>query len=158
MQGACLLAIGFVGGDEGGDGDGGGVGEEFGDLVLALVSISSSFVLRAIMGKHGVLARQTAPKAHNMTTHLRYPPDVLIPALLVEAQVLVQTEAHVVAIETVRSEPEVQQVLLERGRNGGFARGRQPRKPDGEAALLAECVTLAAGERRVPGNVAVMRV
>ena len=32
VQLAGLLAVGLVGRDEGGDGDGGGVGEEFGDL------------------------------------------------------------------------------------------------------------------------------
>jgi hypothetical protein len=37
----------------------------------------------------------------HILTYLSYPPDVLIPGLLVEAEVFVQTEAHVVAIETV---------------------------------------------------------
>ena len=51
-------------------------------------------------------------------SHLCYPPDVLISALLVEAQVLVQAEAHIVAVQTVCCEPEVEQVLLERRGDG----------------------------------------
>ena len=45
-------------------------------------------------------------------------------------------------------------MLLERGRDGGFAGGGQAREPDCEAALLAERVALGARERGVPGYVA----
>lgn len=88
-------------------------------------------------------------------TYLSNAPDVLIPVLLAESKVLVQPEAHIVAIETVGSEPKVQQVLLERCRNSRLARRRKTSEPDGEAGLLAECVALGAREGRVPGNVAV---
>lgn len=49
----------------------------------------------------------------------------------------------------------MQEVLLEGGGDGGFARGGQAGEPDGEAALAAELVALVAGEGGVPGDVAV---
>ena len=49
----------------------------------------------------------------------------------------------------------MEEVLLEGCRDGGFTRGGEACEPDCEAALLAVCVALAAGERRVPGDVAV---
>ena len=88
-------------------------------------------------------------------SYLSDTPDVLVPVLLTEAKILVQAEAHIVAIETVGSEAQVQQVLLERGCDGRLARRRQAGEPDGEARLLAECVALSAREGRVPGDVAV---
>lgn len=81
-------------------------------------------------------------------------PDVLVPVLLAETEVLVQSEAHVVAIKTVGSEAQVQQVLLERSCDGRLSRRRETSEPDGEAGLLAECIALLTGERRVPCNVA----
>lgn len=45
-------------------------------------------------------------------------------------------------------------MLLECGRDGGFARGGETREPDCAALLLAEGVALRARERRVPGDVA----
>lgn len=82
--------------------------------------------------------------------------DVLVAILLGEAKVLVQAEAHIVAIEAVGGDTEVEEVLLEGGGDGGFARGRETGKPEGEAALLAELVALAAREGRVPGDVAII--
>lgn len=117
VQLAGDLAVGPVGADEGGQGDGGAVGEQLGDLSNAA--------------------------------------DVLVAVLLAEAQVLVQTEAHVVAVQTVRRHAQVQQVLLQRCRHRRLARRRQACEPDGEALLLAEALTLLARERRVPGDVAV---
>lgn len=114
----------------------------------------------AVLGVDGVLA----PHKHRihidvlycgLGTHLCYPADVLVPVLLCEAQVLVQAEAHVVAVETVRSIAKMQKVLLERSRDGGLARSRQAGEPDGEALLLAEAIALSARQRRVPGDVAV---
>lgn len=55
------------------------------------------------------------------TTHLCYPPNVLIPILLGEPEVFVESEAHIVAVETVRREAKMQKVLLEGGRNGRFS-------------------------------------
>lgn len=86
--------------------------------------------------------------------YLRDAANVLVAVLLGEAQILVQAEAHVVAVETVGGDAQVEEVLLEGGRNGGLARGGETRQPDGEAALLAEVIALTARERRVPGNVA----
>lgn len=48
----------------------------------------------------------------------------------------------------------MQEVLLEGGGDGGFARGGEARQPDGEAALVAELVALTAGEGGMPGDVA----
>ena len=90
----------------------------------------------------------------HVVTYLCYPPNVLIPVLLGEAQVFVEAEAHIVAVETVRSESKVQKMLLKSCRNGGFAGCGEAGKPDGEALLLAESVALSTGKRWVPGNVA----
>ena len=49
--------------------------------------------------------------------HLPDPADVLVPALLVEAEVVVEAEADVVAIEAVGELLEVEEVLLERARD-----------------------------------------
>jgi hypothetical protein len=81
--------------------------------------------------------------------------DVLVAVLLGEAEVLVEAEAHVVAVEPVRGQPDVQQVLLQGRSDGGLARGREPREPDGEATLAAELVALVAREGGMPGDVAV---
>ena len=50
--------------------------------------------------------------------HLSYPPDVLLPILLTEPQVLVQAEADIVAIQPVGRKAQVEQMLLERDRDG----------------------------------------
>lgn len=90
-----------------------------------------------------------------MVSYLSYPTDVLISALLVEAEVLVQSESYVVAVETVGCKPKVEEMLLECGRDGGFSGRAEACEPDCEAALLAEGVALAAREGWVPGDVAV---
>lgn len=83
--------------------------------------------------------------------------DVLVAVLLGEAQVLVEPEADVVAVEAVGVDAELQQVLLEGCGDGGLARGRETGQPQGEAALAVELVALGAREGRVPGDVAVLR-
>ncbi|KAH9827097.1 V-type proton ATPase subunit C [Teratosphaeria destructans] len=87
--------------------------------------------------------------------YLRYAPDVLLAVFGREAQVFVQAEAHVVAVETVGGQAEVEEVLLEGGRDGRLAGGRQAGEPDGGALLLAELTALLATETVVPGDVAV---
>lgn len=87
-------------------------------------------------------------------TYLCYPPDVLVPVFLGEAQILVEAEPNIVAVKSVCCESEMQKVLLERGCDGGFSGCGEAGKPDGEALLLAEAVALSAGERWVPCNVA----
>lgn len=89
-----------------------------------------------------------------MAPHLRDAADVLVAILLGETQVLVQAEAHVVAIEAVGGGAELQQVLLEGGSDGGLARGREAGEPEGQAALTAELIALLAQQRGVPGDVA----
>lgn len=84
--------------------------------------------------------------------------DVLVTVLLGEAQVFVQAEAHVVAIETVGGDAEVEEMLLESGGHGGFARGGEAGEPNGEALLLAGFVALLAREGGVPGDVAAVMV
>lgn len=48
MELACLLAVGLVGGDEGGDGDGGAVSEELRDL-LRIALVYSSTAIQIIL-------------------------------------------------------------------------------------------------------------
>jgi hypothetical protein len=47
----------------------------------------------------------------------------------------------------------MQEVLFERGCDGGFSGGRETGEPDCEAALFAELVALVAGEGGVPGYI-----
>ena len=56
--------------------------------------------------------RNCTSQLSSWRTYLRYPPNVLISVLLCEAQVLVEPKAHIVAVETVRGETEMQKVLL----------------------------------------------
>ena len=49
----------------------------------------------------------------------------------------------------------MEQVLLEGCCDGGFTRGGETGEPECEAFLLAEFVALRAGERGMPGNVAI---
>lgn len=80
--------------------------------------------------------------------------DVLIAVFFREAEVFVEAEADVVAVEAVGGEAEVEEVLLEGGCDGGFARGGEAGEPDCEAALFAVGVAFTAGEAVVPGDVA----
>lgn len=69
--------------------------------------------------------------------NLAYTSNVFIAVLLAEAQVLVQPKTNVVAVETVRSQPQVEEMLLQSDGNGGLAGGGQPSEPDGETLLAA---------------------
>ncbi len=82
--------------------------------------------------------------------YLGNPPDVLIPVLLREAEVAIEAKADVIAVESVRGEAQVEQVLLERRRDGRFPRPGQTREPDREAALLAQLVALVPREGGMP--------
>lgn len=90
-----------------------------------------------------------------VSSYLAYPADVLVAVLLGEAEVLVQAEADVVAVQAVGGVAEVEQVLLKSGGDGRLARGRQTGEPEGEALLLAVLAALLASETGVPGDVAV---
>ena len=57
--------------------------------------------------------RDSSARADRAVTYLADSSDVLGAVLIGEAEVLVETEAHVVAVEAVGGEPEVQEVLLE---------------------------------------------
>lgn len=87
MQGAGRVAVGAVGRDEGGNGNGGGVGKQLGNLGDAA--------------------------------------DVFVAVSLGEAQVLVEAEADVVAVEAVGGDAEVEEVLLEGCCDGGLAGCRE---------------------------------
>lgn len=88
---------------------------------------------------------------------LRDAADVLVAVLLGESEVLVQPEADVVAVETVRGDLAVaEELVLEFHGDGGFARGGEAGQPDGQAVLVAELGALVAGHGGgVVGNVAV---
>lgn len=90
-----------------------------------------------------------------MSSYLSNPSNILLPILGREAQVLVQPEPHIIAVQPISRQAEFEQVLLERSRDGGFARGREAGEPDGAAFLLAQLAALGAREAGVPGDVAV---
>lgn len=77
---------------------------------------------------------------------LGYAADVLVPIRFAEAKIFVQAEADVVAVEAVGGIGGVEQVLLEGGRDGGFARGGEAGEPDCEARLAAEGGAFGVGE------------
>ena len=60
-----------------------------------------------------MLVRDRNARTQRNTTHLADPTDVLVARLLVEPEVLVQPEADVIAIQTVRELVQVEEVLLE---------------------------------------------
>ena len=91
-------------------------------------------------------------------SYLSDPADILFSVLRREAKVLVQPESHIVAIESVGLKTQVEKVLLERDGDGGLARSRETRKPDGAALLLAEVAALSAGQACVPCDVAALLV
>lgn len=91
----------------------------------------------------------------NRHSYLCNSANVLVPVRLREAQILVQSKAHIVAVETVRAHTKVKQVLLERRRDGRLSGRRETCEPDRVSALSAERLALAAAEGLVPGDVAV---
>lgn len=70
--------------------------------------------------------------------------NVLVSVSLGEAKVLVQSEADIVAVETVGSDAEVKEMLLKRSGDSGLARSRETSQPDGETALATGLVALLA--------------
>lgn len=72
-------------------------------------------------------------------------PDVLVAVGLAEAEVAIEPEADVVAIEPVGGQGGVQEVLLECGGDGGFPRGGEPGEPDCKAGLGAQGAAFAVG-------------
>lgn len=91
-------------------------------------------------------------------TYLRDTTNVLVTVLFREAEILVQAETDVVAVKTVGSDAQVQQMLLESGSDSRLARCRQTSEPEGQATLLAKLIALLARKRWVPGNVAAAKV
>jgi len=72
--------------------------------------------------------------------HLGDAADVLLAVLGREAEVLVEAEADVVAVEAVGIEVDgtAEERLFEGDGDGGFATGAEPREPDRQALLAAE--------------------
>lgn len=132
------LAVGLVGGDEGGESEGGAVGEELGNLSLC------------------VRKRRLSARRH--VSYLSDTPDVLLAVLGRETEVLVQAEADIVAVQSVGLETEVKKVLLESDGDGGLAGSRETGEPDSGTLLLAEISALGAGKASVPGDVAIVRI
>jgi len=81
--------------------------------------------------------------------YLSNPPDVFSAIFLAESQILVQSEAHIIPIETVGSQSKVEQVLLQCNGYGRFAACRETGKPESEACLAAEGAPLGVGDRGV---------
>lgn len=150
MQLAGKIAVCAVWRYEGSDGNGGGVGEELCDLLWGEKDTAVSEV--GTWGEH-------APGGEVISlwqrTNLGDATNVLIAVFLRESQILVEAKADIVAVETVRSDAEVKEMLLESRGDSGLSRGREPGEPKGEAALATELVALAAGEGRVPGDVSI---
>lgn len=70
--------------------------------------------------------------------HLGYTADVLFAIRGGEAEILVKAEADIVAVEAVGGVVVVEEVLLEGGGDGRFARGGEAGEPDGETFLMAK--------------------
>jgi hypothetical protein len=88
-------------------------------------------------------------------SYLRDAANVLDTVLVGEAEVLVEAEADVVAVEAVGVDAEVEEVLLESSGYSRLAGRRKTGKPDCQTTLAIEMGALAAGEGRVPGDVAI---
>lgn len=88
--------------------------------------------------------------------HLSNSSNVLLTVFGRETEVLVQTESHIVAVESVCRKTKFEEVLLKGSRNGRFARRRKAGKPDSASFLFAKLAALCAREAGVPGDVAVL--
>ena len=64
-----------------------------------------------------------------LRTHLSNPANILHSILLTEAQILVQPKSNIVAIQSISGQPQVEQMLLKRNRDGRLARGRETCEP-----------------------------
>lgn len=83
--------------------------------------------------------------------------DVLVTVGLAESEVLVQSEADVIAVQTVGVDTAVaDELVLELDGEGGLAGGGESGQPDCETLLVAQLGALAAGQGAgVEGDVAV---
>lgn len=86
--------------------------------------------------------------------YLRNTADVLLAVLGRKAQILVQSEADIVAVKSVRGQTQVEQMLFEGSRNGRFPGCRETSEPDGGTLLLAKFAALLAAKALVPCDVA----
>lgn len=86
-------------------------------------------------------------KYDNPRAYLSNAPDIFSSVLLTEAQILVQPKANIIAIEPVSRMTKMQEMLLERYCNGGFAAGGEAGEPKGEALLVTKSAPLLVGHR-----------
>jgi len=81
--------------------------------------------------------RDTA-RIREQLRNLANAPDVLIPRLLIEAEIFVETETHVVAVQAIAELVHVQQMLLQGTRDGRLAACAEAREPYCHALLLKQ--------------------
>lgn len=82
-------------------------------------------------------AQANNPSVGEEFRNLGYSPNVLLPVLRCKAQIVVQTGAHVVAVQTVTGDTRVDQEGLDVEGDGSFAGTRESREPDGAPAKSA---------------------
>lgn len=133
-----------------------------GAIVLAIRALGRSLV--DLPGEVAVLSVRTDERCNGNGSavseelgDLGDTADVLVAILLGESEVGVQTEANVVAVETVCGEVvgTVDESLLKSNSDCGLARGGETGEPDGEALLAAELGALGVGDvGSVVGDVA----
>jgi hypothetical protein len=114
MEIAGCGAVGLVWGDEGCNGDCGRISKEFGDLKKVMLVHHVAHVWRA------QASRLRHARDLHKDTHLCYPPDILIPVFLGKTQVLVETEAHIVAVKAICCKSKMEEVLLKSCRDRRF--------------------------------------
>ena len=135
------LAIGLIGRDKRGECCGRRISKELGDL-FSHQQPSSPIPLTSLLLPIKI-------------SYLGNASDILIPILFTEPQILIQSKAHIIAIKSVRVDTQVKKVLLQSGRDCGFAGSGEPSEPECEAALLGVGFALSTGETFMPGDVAV---
>lgn len=90
----------------------------------------------------------------DLLTYFSYASNVLITIFLRKSQILVQPKTDVIPIKAISRKTEMEEMLLKRGGNCGFAACREPGKPDREAILPPKLPSLYVSEGRMPCDVA----
>lgn len=145
MQLAGEGAVRSIGGDEGRQGCGAGVGEEECDLFAQ--KNQKAAVSHHVSKRKKKLAKKAILL---LFIYFRNPPNILPAILLAKPQIPIQTETHIIAVEAVSGKPQVQQVLLEGDGDGRFAAGGEAREPEREARLVTQGAAFGVREPVVP--------
>ncbi len=74
-------------------------------------------------------------RIHHQFRHFADPADILLPRSIIETEIATQAVAHIVPIQQIGVLALCRQRLLQRPRQGRFARPRQPGKPDHQRFL-----------------------